>query len=201
MPCWLQSSYGSNKGTASARCLSSSARARGATCQLVAPTSSRRRMSLGAGAPVLAVSWEEAQHSSLLLRARRAALTVVCPCLKEGHGAGERPVSFGARPWCDVHAAIPNAKPASHVSRGAGAPKLAVSGEKTQHSSSCTRAPCRAGCGQPMPMEEHCVGERSLSFGVRPWCSMPPVRSNVKPAPNVTRRRRACARCLLRRGA
>ena len=71
----------------------------------------------------------------LSARARRAALAVVCLCLKEGHCPGERPVFFGARPWCDVQAAVCNAKPASRVLRGAGAPTLAVSGEETKHSS------------------------------------------------------------------
>ena len=55
--------------------------------------------------------------------------------------AGERPLSFGARPWCDVPAAASNFKPAPRGSRGAGASVLAVSGEETQHSSLlCVRA-------------------------------------------------------------
>ena len=56
-------------------------------------------------------------------------------CLVERCRTGERALSFGARPWCDVLAAASNFKPAPRGSRGAGASVLAVSGEETQHSS------------------------------------------------------------------
>ena len=204
-----------------------------------------RSLSLGGGAAL-----------ELAARARRAALVVVGLCPTEGHCAGERPLSFGARPWCDVPAAASNAKPAPRGSRGAGAPALAVSGEEAQHSSllraravprwlwsvvprkstaparglspsarargatcqlrpptpsqrrvsrgagapalavsgrrrstraCCARAPCRAGCGRLCPIKGHCAGERPLSFGARPWCDVPAAASNAKPAPRVTR--------------
>ena len=65
VPRWLWS-LASYKGHCDGeRPLSFGAR-RGATCQLRPPTPSQRRVSRGAGAPALAVSGEEAQHSSLL---------------------------------------------------------------------------------------------------------------------------------------
>ena len=55
------------KDTAPTRGLSSPARARGATFQLQPPTAGHHRVPHVARAPALAVSGEEAQHSSLLL--------------------------------------------------------------------------------------------------------------------------------------
>ena len=101
------------------------------------------RVSRGACAPSLAVSGKEAQHSSWLLRARRAALVVVCLCINKGHQASERPLSFGACLWCDVPAASSNAKQAPRVTmrrRRACAPALAVSRDEAQHSSLLLRA-------------------------------------------------------------
>ena len=48
----------------------------------------------------------------LAARARRATLVVVGLHTMKGHCAGERPLSFGARPWCDVRAVTSNVKPA-----------------------------------------------------------------------------------------
>ena len=48
----------------------------------------------------------------LAARARRAALVVVGFCAMKGHCTGGRPLSFGARPWCDVRAVTSNAQPA-----------------------------------------------------------------------------------------
>ena len=69
----------------------------------------------------------------LAVCARRAALVVASPCPMEGHRAGERPLSFGARPWCDVLAAASTLR--SRLSRGTRDTALAVSWEKVQHSS------------------------------------------------------------------
>ena len=44
--------------------------------------------------------------------ARRAGLVVVIPCTTKGHCTGERPLSFGARPWCEVPAAASQNQPA-----------------------------------------------------------------------------------------
>ena len=67
------------KDIALARGLSPSARARGATCQLQPPTPSQRRLSRGADAPALAVSGEEAQHSSFARVPCRAGCSRSCP--------------------------------------------------------------------------------------------------------------------------
>ena len=92
------------------------------------------RNSRDAGASALSVSGKEAQHSALL-RTRRATLVLICLLPTKGRCDSERPLSFGAQPWCDVPAAASNFKPAPRGLRGAGAAALAVSGEETQHSS------------------------------------------------------------------
>ena len=79
--------------------------------------------------PPLAVAGEEAQQSSLLLRARRATLVVIGPCTMEGCCTDERALSFGARPWYDVPAVASNAKPATACEASTRAPALAVAGE------------------------------------------------------------------------
>ena len=66
MLCWLWLDYALRKGTAPARGLSPSARARGVTCQLRYLTPSQRRLSRGACSLALTVSREEAHHTSLL---------------------------------------------------------------------------------------------------------------------------------------
>ena len=71
-----------------------------------------------------------------VLRSCRVRLVVVGLFAKQGHRAGERPFSFGARAWFDVPAATSNAKPAPRVSRGARPPALAVSWEQAYYSSS-----------------------------------------------------------------
>ena len=184
---WLRSAYVTQKNHAPERGLAHSARARGLMCQLRPPTPSKRCMSRGTGAPALAVTKEVAQHSSLLLRARLIALVVVGSCPSERHCAGERPFSFGARPWCDVPAAVSNAKPASRVLRCAGAPTIAATREEAQHSSLLLRARLSAlVVVGPCPLEGHCSGERPRSFGARPWCDVPAAISNAKPASRVS---------------
>ena len=44
--------------------------------------------------------------------ARRAALGVVAPCTIKRYCTSKRPLSLGARPWCDVPAAASNTQPA-----------------------------------------------------------------------------------------
>ena len=88
------------------------------------------------------------------------------------------------------------------MSRGAGAPALAVSGEETHHSGFLLRARHAAvvvvGVG---PTDRRCSDERPFYFGARSWCDVPTEASNAKPAPRATRRRRAGARCLWGGGA
>ena len=121
------------KGTAPARGLSPSARARGATCQLRPPTPSQRRVSQRGACACARCLWGGGAALELATRARRAALVVVGRAHKE-HCAGERPLSFGARLWCDVPAAASNAKQ-RRLPRSASRAVLAVSGEEAQHSS------------------------------------------------------------------
>ena len=121
--------HGVWNGTASARGPSPSARARGATCQLRPPTPSQRRVTRQrrrlAGARCL---WGGGSALRLAASAHRAALVVVGLSRMQEHCLGGRPLSFGARPWCDVPAAASNAKPAPRVSRGAGELALSVPG-------------------------------------------------------------------------
>ena len=133
--------------------LSPSVRARVATCQLWSPTPSQRRVSHGSVAPALAVSGDEAQHSSALelaARARRAALVVVGSYSIKGRCAGERSLFFGARSWCDVPALASNAKPAPCVTCHAALSRLrSLSlGRGRSTRAFCARAPCRVGCGR-----------------------------------------------------
>ena len=144
--------------------------------------------------------WEEAQHSSLL-RVRAVPRWLWSAHAYEGHCTGERPLSFGARPWCDVPAAASNAKPAPRGSRGAGAPALAVSGEEAQHSS-LLRARAVPRWLWSVRALERALHRREASLLRRaPWCDVPAAASNAKPAPRVARRRRAGARCLWGGGA
>ena len=130
MPRWLWSAHASAKGTTPARGLSPSARARRVTCQLRAPTPSKRRESRGVGAP--------AHLRSLSLGRRRNTRACYCargPCRAargrpmplEEYCVGERPLFFRARSWYDVQAAVSNTKQAL-VSRDAGTSALAGCG-------------------------------------------------------------------------
>ena len=64
---------------------------------------------------------------------RGAGLIVVGPYPIQGHRTGERPLSFGARPCCDVPAAASNAKPAFAWSARECASALAVYQEEAPH--------------------------------------------------------------------
>ena len=176
------------KSTAPARGLSPSARARGATCQLRPPTPSQRRVSRSAGAPALAVSGEEAQHSSLLARAPcRAGCGRLMPKKGAAPARGLSPSARGRGATCQLRPPTPSQR---RVSRSAGAPALAVSGEEAQHSSLLARAPCRAGCGRPMPRKSTAPA-RGLSPSARgrgATCQLRP------PTPSQRRVSRAQAR-------
>ena len=197
---WLWSAILVQKDTAPARGLSLF----GARpwCDVPAAASNAKpapRVPRGAGTPALAVSREEAQHSAC---AARAPCCAGCGRHMPRKGtAGERPLSFGARPWCDVPAAASNAKPAPRVI--ASAPALAVSGEEAQHSSLLARAPWRAGCGRLMRLGEGQLRRREASLlrraavVRRASCGLQRQAS----AACLARRRRACARCLWGGGA
>ena len=46
----------------------------------------------------------------------------------------------------------------------------------------CALAPCRAGCVDPWLINGYRTGERSRSFGRRPWCDVPAAAINARPA-------------------
>ena len=71
----------------------------------------------------------------LAARARRVALVVIGPCTKYGQCTDKRPLSFNARPWCDVPAAASQNKPA-FAGKRERATALAVSREEAQHANS-----------------------------------------------------------------
>ena len=81
----------------------------------------------------------------LAARARRAALVLTGLRSMEVHCTCGRPLSFGARPWCDVRAVASNAQPAFawHVNRRRCAGCLSGSGETRELTA---RAQCHAGC-------------------------------------------------------
>ena len=125
VPRWLWLAHGLYKGTAPERGLSLSARGRGATCQPWQPTRSRLWRGTRARATEVAASREEAQHARVL-GARRVALVVVGPRSFKAHWAGDRPLSFGTCPQCNVIGAASNAQPAlawrAHARQCAGCP-------------------------------------------------------------------------------
>ena len=134
------------------------------------------RVSRGACASALAISGEEAQHSRLLLRALcRAGRRCSIP-----HRRALRrwwPLSIGTRLWCDVPSAASDVKPAPRVSRDAGVPALAVSGEDAQHSR-LLRARCDVLAAIDIgTVKARCTGGRLLSFGTQPYCDVPATAS------------------------
>ena len=102
---------------------------------------------------------------------RRVALVVVAIHSVERCYIGKRPRSFGARPWCDVPAAVfkHQASAACH-SMQAHLRSLSLSLGRRRSTRACyARATWRAGCARNHFVEEPRSGKRHLSFGVRPW--------------------------------
>ena len=118
-----------------ARGLSPSALDRGATCQLRPPTPSQNHVCCATQARRRSLSLGGSAAFELASLARGAAMAVIGSCLVERCRTGERPLSLGARSWCDVLAAASNFKTAPRGSCGAGASVLAVFREETQYSS------------------------------------------------------------------
>ena len=175
-----------SEGTAPARGLSPSARARGATCQLQPPTPSQRRVSRAAQARCARCLWGGGAALELASRARRAALVVVGPMPRKdtapARGLSPSARAVVRRASCGLQLQASAACLARALARcalclwgGGAALELAA------------RAPCRAGCSRLMLLKGHCAGERPLSFGARPWCDVPAAASNAKPAPRVSR--------------
>ena len=97
-------------------------------------------------------------------------------------------------------AAVSNTKPAPRVTQRRRACARCLWGGGAARELASARA-VRAGCGRLRALRRRRAGERPLSFGARPWCDVPAAASSAKPAPRVTQRRRACARCLWGGGA
>ena len=142
---------------------------RQASTTCLAANARRRSLSLGGGAPL-----------ELAVPARYAVPVVVGPCPIKGHCASERPLFFGAHPWCNVPAALSNAKPEPLITRRTRRRSLSL-GRRCSTRACCTRAPCRAGFG------------RSTSFGRALRCR---EASLLRRAPVVRR-----ASCGLQRQA
>ena len=197
---WFWSAHALGKDTAPTRGVSSSARGRGATYQLRPPRISGLLRGTRECATALAVSREEAQRASLL-RARRASLIVVGSCTWQGHCTDKRPLSFGARPWCDIPAAASQNQPVLpwHMRArycacclsGGGAVRMLASRPRRAALvvvGRCTR-------------QGHRTVKRPLSFGVRPWCDVPAAASQNQPAFAWHTRARHCACCFSGGGA
>ena len=179
------------KGTAPARGLSPLARGRGATCQLRPPTPSQRRVSRSARAPALAVSREEAQHSSLL-RARAVPRWLwlayaVERALRRREASLLRRAAVVRRASCGLQR---QASAACH----ARARLRSLSLGRRRSTRACyARAPCRAGCGRSMPLEEtlrrreasllrRAAVVRRASCGLQRQASFRVERSAARPA-------------------
>ena len=116
---------------------------------------------------------------------RRAALTVGGPYAKRRHWAGEMPLSFVARPWCNMSAAAFNAKPVPRVLRIVGALcSLSLTTRRTTKLAGRARQVTLVVVGLGST-RGHCAGERPLSFIARPWCNAPATASDAKPVPRV----------------
>ena len=88
---------------------------------------------------------------ALAARARRAMLVVAIPCPIEGHCTSERALSFGARPCCDVPAAVSRTA-GLRVCTHAIATLRSLSLGRRRSTRACrARALCHAGCRQFMP--------------------------------------------------
>ena len=62
-------------------------------------------------------------------------MAVVGLCYMQGHCTGERPLSFGARPWCDVPAAVSKVQPAFAWHARVCVTAMDVSREEAPHAS------------------------------------------------------------------
>ena len=166
--------------TAQARGLSPSACCRGATCQLRPPIISRLSRGTRARHCARCLSGGGTARE-LAARARRAAVVVVGPCSKKGHCTGERPLSFGARPWCDVPAVSTKNQPAFawHARARHFTRCLSVGGTAREIAARVRRATLIV-VGL-RSIKGHCTEERLLSFGARLWCDVPAVASQNQP--------------------
>ena len=200
VPRWLWSvhAYERTLHRREASLLRRAAVVRRASCGL--QESSRLSRGTRERATALAVSREEAQHASLL-RARAVPRWLWSFMHYERRCTGERPLSFGARPWCDVPAAASKNQPAvawharaRHCARclsgGGAARKLAARARRAA-----------------LVVVGSCLGRgtapaRGLSPSARgrgATCQLRPPR--ISRLSRGTQRARHCARCLSGGGA
>ena len=126
------------------------------------------RCSCGARAWTLAVSGDEAQHSSLLcVRAVPRSFWSV-RILPKNAALARRPLLLSERARYGVSAAASSAKPAPCLPHGAGAQALAVSGKEAQHSTLLRARLAALVLVGAFSTKERCPDEMLLSFGARP---------------------------------
>ena len=131
--------------------------------------------------------WGGGAALGLATRTRRGALVLVVTQSVERRDVGERPRSYGARPWCDVPAVVFNTKPAPHVTQRRRTCALCfLGGGAARELAIRARRGALVMLGRCFVEERH-AGERHLSFGVWPWCDVLAAASNAKPAPRVSR--------------
>ena len=119
--------------------------------------------------------------------ARRAALVAVGLRRTKGHCQVLRPLSFSARPWCDVLAAASIANQ-HRVSRAAQARRRSVSlGRRRNTQVCCVRAPCRAGCGRPTAYERALPSLEASLLRCAPVVRRASCRLERQPIPRVLR--------------
>ena len=106
------SNYALEKDTTPARGLSPSVRGRGVMCQPWTLRIGRLTRGTRERATALAVSWEEAQHASLLRACAVPRWLRTCYAPRQGHCTSERLCSVGTWLWCDVPAAASENQPA-----------------------------------------------------------------------------------------
>ena len=100
---------------------------------------------------------------TLATRARRAALVVVASHTTQGHRTSERPLSFGARPYCDVPAVASNTQKAFAWRSHERTTVLAVSREEARHSSTTRAYRAAPVVIMSRTIQGHCTGEIHLS--------------------------------------
>ena len=138
----------------------------------------------------------------LVEHARHAALIVMVLCPMNSHRTGERPLSFGARPWCDIPAASSQRTAGSQVTCP-GAQLCSLSLGKCAALELVARALRAALVAVSIRLTKiHYADKRHLPFDERPWCDAPAATSQqTQPAVAWHARACDCARCLWGRGA
>ena len=131
--------------------------------------------------------WGGGAAGELATCARRGALVVLGRHFVEERRAGEKHLSFGMRPWCDVPAAASSATPAPRVIQLRCTCALCVWG-----GGAARELATRARRGALVVLEGRFVqgrraGERHLSIGVWPCCDIQATAFNTKSAPRVLR--------------